>query len=75
MPSRQVRLIYPPFLVDQPILYELIKKFGVTTNIRKADVNDGGGLLVMEMRAEDEVLDQALAWLQGLGITVEEEKR
>ncbi len=73
MASRRVRLSYPLSLVDKPILYELIQKFNVTTNIRKADVNAGGGILLMEMRADEEVLDRAAAWLRGLGIDVQEE--
>ncbi len=71
MASRRVKLIYPPQLVDQPILYELGRKFNVGTNIRQADINDGMGWLVVEMRADEPVLDQAMNWLRELGIEIQ----
>ncbi len=71
MASRRVKLIYPSQLVDQPILYELGRKFDVGTNIRQADINDGMGWLVVEMRADEPVLDQAMKWLSEMGIEIQ----
>ena len=71
MPSRRVRLSYPPSLVDRPILYELIQKFDVVTNIRQAEVNGDRGILLIDMRADDSVLNQAIDWLRELGIEVQ----
>ncbi len=72
MADRRVKLIYPQALVSQPILYHLIEKFGVMTNIMRADVNDTGGWLIVDLRGEEPVIDQALDWVRQEGIEVEE---
>ncbi len=72
MSDRRVKLIYPPQLVDQPILYELIQKFGLLTSIRQADVNERGGWLLIQVRGDDTVINRALDWLRQLGIEVQE---
>ncbi len=72
MADRRVKLIYPPQLVDQPILYEFIQKFGLMTSICQADVNNGGGWLLIQVRGDEAVIDQAFDWLRQLGIEVQE---
>ncbi len=72
MPNRRVTLIYPPSLVDEPILYQLVRKYDLVTNLHRADVNSQGGILELDLRGDEMVIDEALAWVQQLGIQVEE---
>ncbi len=72
MPGRRVQLVYPSQLVDQPILFQLIQTFGVVTSILKADVTEGGGWLLIEMRGDEAIVAQALDWLRQIGIEVQE---
>ncbi len=72
MPNRRVTLIYPPNLVDEPILYQLVRKYDLVTNLHHADVNTQGGILELDLRGDDTVIDEALAWVRQLGIQVEE---
>ncbi len=72
MADRRVKLVYPQDLVGQPILYQLIEKFGLLTNIRRADVNDMGGWLIVDLRGEEPVINQALDWVRQEGIEVQE---
>ncbi len=72
MANRNVRFTYPPRLVDEPVLYQLVCKFDVVTNLYKADVNLQGGMLELSLRGDDELISQALAWVRQLGIKVEE---
>jgi ABC-type methionine transport system ATPase subunit len=73
--DRRVKLTYPQALVDQPILHQLIEKFGLLTNIRRAEVDDAGGWLVVDLRGEEKIIDQALAWVRQLGIDVQDPAR
>lgn len=73
MPARRLKLVYPPGLVDEPILYELIRKFGLVTSVRRAEVNEEGGWLLVDVRDEDAVISQAIDWLRHLGVEVQEE--
>ena len=40
-------------LVEQPLLYQLNRKFDVIINIRGASVSEGGGFLALELEGED----------------------
>ncbi len=73
MPNRRVTLIYPPSLVDEPILYQLVRKYDLVTNLHRADVNSQGGTLELDLRGDEMVIDEALAWVRQLGIQVEEQ--
>jgi ABC-type methionine transport system ATPase subunit len=75
MADRRVKLTYPQALVDQPILHQLIEKFGLLTNIRRAEVDDSGGWLVVDLRGEEQIIDQALDWVRQQGIDVQDPAR
>lgn len=68
---RRIKLIYPAHLVDRPILYEMIKRFDIVTNIRAANITAEEGWLVVELNGESEQLEAALAWVADQGVQVE----
>ncbi len=72
MGSRRLKLIYPPELVNEPVLYELIQQFGLLPNVRRADAGPQGGWLIVDLRGEDSKIEQALEWVRRRGIRVEE---
>lgn len=69
--KRRLWLMYPSRLITRPILYELGQKFEVVTNLRQASVNDEVGLVSIEVEGEREVIHDAIAWLEELGLKVE----
>ena len=64
-------LMFQPRLVTQPVVYDLGRKFDVVTNIRQASVNEEIGLLSVELEGERPVIDQAIDWLEEIGVKVE----
>lgn len=72
MVERRVRLTYPLDRVDQPIIHQMIQQFGLQINIHRADVNDTGGWLIVDLRGEEGTMKQALDWVGNLGIAVED---
>ena len=64
-------LMFQPRLVTQPVVYDLGRKFDVVTNIRQASVNEEIGLLSIELDGERAVIDQAIEWLEEIGVKVE----
>ena len=64
-------LMFQPRLVTQPVVYELGRKFNVVTNIRQASVNEEIGVLSVELDGERSVIEQAIAWLEEIGVKVE----
>ena len=56
---------------QKPVIYELIRENNVIPNIRRANVDEDFGWMVLELSGEDEDLEQAFRHLQHLGIKVE----
>jgi ABC-type methionine transport system ATPase subunit len=57
-------------LVEQPLLYQLNRKFDVIINIRGASVSEGGGFLALELEGEDAEIAEVLKFLDNRGVTV-----
>ena len=70
MSSLRLFVSFPEELVDRPLVYEIIKKFDVVPNIRRANVEGHSGWLILEVNGEHSELDAAIAYFEGLGCTV-----
>ncbi len=66
-----VRLVYPPDLLRAPVLNQLIRRFDITVNILRAQVGAEAGWIELQLRGEDEMVDQALDWLREKGVYVQ----
>jgi len=69
--ERKVQLSYPQHLLEQPLIYELIRQFGLLINILEARVTAEAGWLVIGIRGEQERVQQGLAWIAEQGVQVE----
>jgi hypothetical protein len=61
---------FPEDLVDRPMIYELVKRYDVVPNIRRANVEAHSGWVILELGGEHSVCDEAIAYLESLGCTV-----
>ena len=61
---------FPEELVDRPMIYELVKRFDVVPNIRRANVEAHSGWVILELQGDEEQRAAAIAYLEGLGCTV-----
>jgi ABC-type methionine transport system ATPase subunit len=70
--SEHVRLFvsFPEELVDRPMIYEVVKRFDVVPNIRRANVERHSGWVILELTGSEEHLDGAVAYLEEVGCTV-----
>jgi ABC-type methionine transport system ATPase subunit len=71
MAKRQVMFTFPHKLIKEPIIYELSHKFEVMTNIRRADVTEDRGWVVLELEGEDKEIDAGVAWVKEKGVRVD----
>ncbi len=69
--SVRARLTFPEVLVGEPVISRLALDYGVTANIRRANVEEHAGWIVCELAGEREKLDEAVEWLEGHGIKVD----
>jgi formate hydrogenlyase subunit 6/NADH:ubiquinone oxidoreductase subunit I len=71
LPKKRIVLTFPPFLVDQPITYHLIKDYGLTVNILKARVTPKEeGRLVLEASGKRRDLNRGIEYLKELGVAI-----
>ena len=71
MTQKKVKLIFPPQVLSEPILFNLSHQFQIVTNIQLADIRGDMGWLVLEIAGEQSEIDNGLSWLNGMGIRVE----
>jgi len=67
----RVQLTFPPSLIQEPIVYRLVKDFDIVINIRRADVKADCGWVILEMEAGEDTLGRGVAWLKGKGVQVD----
>ena len=71
MKTQRLELTFPEELIKKPIIYRIVKDFDVIPNIRRANVDDSFGWMVLELSGEDESLAAAIDYLKEAGIRIE----
>lgn len=72
MISRRLVLHFPPAIIDKPITCQLVKDYGITFNILKANIiPNKEGLLILEVSGKEKDVESALEYLGGLKIQID----
>ena len=71
MSSRRLFLTFNQAAIDQPILSTLTSRFGLVFNIFGAKVNDDVRFVALELEGEQARIDEALVYLEDLGVEIE----
>lgn len=71
MSKQRVKFTFPQELITIPIIYELGKQFSLITNIRRADVTEDRGWVVLELEGEMEEIERGLDWVAAKGVRVD----
>ncbi|MFA5115042.1 MAG: NIL domain-containing protein [Candidatus Omnitrophota bacterium] len=72
MVSKRIVLHFPRRLVDQPIIYKLVRDYNITFNILKASVTpQEEGLMVLELGGEDDDFKKGMEYLKSCGVKVQ----
>jgi L-aspartate semialdehyde sulfurtransferase ferredoxin len=72
MHSRILVLRFPKEIVDKPIITYLVRDFGLTFNILKAQIYPRReGILVMELSGEPDDFERGVAYLKTVGVELE----
>jgi L-aspartate semialdehyde sulfurtransferase ferredoxin len=70
MPIRRVTFTFKTELIQRPVIYELGIKFEIVTNIRRAEVNQNDGWVVLELEGSSEEIERGLTWVIEQGVEV-----
>ena len=71
MVKRRVMFTFPQELIKEPIIYNLGQQFNVITNIRRADVSEDKGWVVLELEGEENDIEQGITWVTSKGVRVD----
>ena len=72
MINKKIVLHFPHRLVDQPIVYKLVKEFDLQFNILKAFVTpEEEGLMVLELTGKRDNFDKGIEYLQSCGVKIQ----
>lgn len=69
--KKRFYLTYPPELIKEPFVYQVIKSYDVIVNIRQANISSELGLMSVELEGEAGEIDKAVRFLSDKGVTVE----
>ena len=71
MAKQRVKFTFPQELITLPIIYELGKQFNLVTNVRRADVTEDRGWVVLELDGAVEEIERGLDWVSSKGVRVD----
>lgn len=63
MAQAKFRFTFPQDLVTEPIIYNLGRKFELITNIRRANVTDDQGWVILELEGDQDEIERGIAWV------------
>ncbi|MDD5713123.1 MAG: 4Fe-4S binding protein, partial [Smithellaceae bacterium] len=70
--SKKVVIRYTADVVEQPIIYQLVKRYDLVFNILKARIfPKRDGVIVLELSGSKENFDDGISYLKEMGLTVE----
>ena len=58
-------------MVTEPVIYNLGKDFEIETNIRRADVREDTGWVILELKGTEEEIEKGLNWVSSKGVRVD----
>jgi L-aspartate semialdehyde sulfurtransferase ferredoxin len=64
-------LTFPQHLIDEPLIYDLGRRFDVVTNVRRANVEESAAWVIVELTGRDEDIARAVAWLAERGVEID----
>jgi hypothetical protein len=71
MAKQRVKFTFPQELITLPIIYELGKSFNLVTNIRRADVTEDRGWVVLELDGDLQEIERGIQWVTSKGVRVD----
>jgi hypothetical protein len=69
--KQRVKFTFVEELIKEPIIWKLAKQFDIVTNIRRADVTDQRGWVILELDGDHDEIERGLDWVRDNGVRVD----
>ena len=71
MVKRKLMFIFNEDLVKEPVIHNLGQQFDLITNIRRADIVNDRGWIILEIEGKEANIEQGIAWATSRGIRID----
>jgi len=71
MTRRRVMFTFSEEQIREPIIYNLGQQFNLVTNIRRADLSEDEGWILLELEGNENNIEQGIAWVTSKGVRVD----
>lgn len=71
MPKLRLHLTFPESLIQEPIIWRLGRQYDIITNVRRANVEERVGWVILEVEGTEEALEQGIDWMREMGLQVD----
>jgi len=71
MTTARLHLTFSGHLVSEPVIHRLGKEFDLVTNIKRANIDEHHGWVILEIEGPDGRIAAAVAWLAEQGVQVD----
>ena len=71
MAKKRVKFTFPQELITEPVIYQLGQKYEIVTNVRRADVREDMGWVVLELEGDEDQITSGLEWVTAQGVRVD----
>ncbi len=63
MAKQRVKFTFTGELIKEPVIWKLGKQFELVTNIRRAEVTEDRGWVILELEGELEEIERGVQWV------------
>lgn len=71
MSRMRVKITFPKEKVTEPLIYMVGQNFQVVTNIRRANIDEYAGWVILEIDGQATEIERAIDWMQKKGVRVD----
>ncbi len=69
--KKRVKFTFPEGLITEPLIYNLAQRFKVTTDLRRADIRDDTGWVILEIEGIENEVAGSIDWAIEKGVRVD----
>ncbi len=71
MATVRYKFTFPTDLIQEPIIWKLGREFELVTNIRRANVVEDSGWVILELDGERNEIEKGVSWVTTRGVRVD----
>ncbi len=71
MSKRRVIFTFSEEQIRDPVIHNLGQQFSLITNIRRADLSEDKGWIVLELEGDEDDIEQGIAWVTSKGVRID----